>query len=214
MSEVVGLGAGGHAKVLIEAIRSRGQHEVVALLDLDETLHGTTVLGVPVEGNDDRLPELADEGVEAGFVGVGSVGDPQRRIELFNQLKRAGLNVVGAVHPSAVVGEDVETGRGPIIAPNASLNPGTRIGDNVIVNTGAVVEHNCRLGDHTHVAPGATIGGDVSVGDRSHIGLGAAIRQGFDVGYDAVVGAGAVVIRDVPPDTVVVGVPAEPKESK
>jgi UDP-perosamine 4-acetyltransferase len=50
----------------------------------------------------------------------------------------------------------------------------------------------------------------VRVGAGAHIGAGATVRQGIAIGEQAIVGAGAVVVKDVPPNTVVVGVPARP----
>ena len=48
----------------------------------------------------------------------------------------------------------------------------------------------------------------VEIGDRVFIGYGAVIMPGLTVGSDSVIGAGAVVTKDVPPNTVVAGVPA------
>ena len=76
------------------------------------------------------------------------------------------------------------------------------------MNCAAVVEHDCVVGAHTHVATGAILCGGVKVGELSHIGAGAVIRQGIRIGARAVVGAGAVVVKDVPDDTTVMGVPA------
>jgi acetyltransferase EpsM len=50
----------------------------------------------------------------------------------------------------------------------------------------------------------------VTVGTGAHIGCGAAVRQLISVGEGATVGAGAVVINDVPPRTLAVGLPARP----
>jgi acetyltransferase-like isoleucine patch superfamily enzyme len=52
------------------------------------------------------------------------------------------------------------------------------------------------------------LGGSVFVGEASHVGIGAVIRQGIHIGKNAVIGAGAVVVKDVPNDTTVTGVPA------
>ena len=50
----------------------------------------------------------------------------------------------------------------------------------------------------------------VTIGDRVFIGANAVVMMGVTIGDEAVVGAGAVVSRDVPPRTVVAGVPARP----
>jgi acetyltransferase-like isoleucine patch superfamily enzyme len=50
---------------------------------------------------------------------------------------------------------------------------------------------------------------EVVINDGAHIGIGAIIMPGVTIGEGAVVGAGAVVTKDVPPYTVVAGVPAK-----
>jgi acetyltransferase-like isoleucine patch superfamily enzyme len=88
------------------------------------------------------------------------------------------------------------------------VNAGVMTGMNGIVNSGAIIEHDCILGNHVHIAPRATLGGNVLVGDFAHVGLGAAVLPSATVGAGCVVGAGAVVLRDVPTNSTVVGVPA------
>jgi acetyltransferase-like isoleucine patch superfamily enzyme len=78
----------------------------------------------------------------------------------------------------------------------------------VIVNSGAIVEHDCELDDFVHIATGARLAGRTRVGTGAHVGAGATVREGITIGEGALVGAGAVVVADVPPWTVVVGVPA------
>ena len=53
--------------------------------------------------------------------------------------------------------------------------------------------------------------GTVQVGEGSHIGTGAVVRQGIKIGKNALVGA--VVVKDVPPDTLVIGFPARPRQT-
>lgn len=214
MIRVVGVGAGGHAKVVLDILRALGCYEVVGLLDAKKELWGTKVLGVPVLGDDGLLLRLYDQGIRDAFVGLGTVGDAQPRARLYERIWGYGFRIVRAVHPEAVIASSVEIGHGPTIMAGAVINAEARLGDNVIVNTGAVVEHDCVIGHHAHIATGATLGGSVVVRNGAHIGLGASVRQGITVGEGAVVGAGAVVVRDVPPWTTVVGVPAEPIVSR
>ena len=206
---VVGLGAGGHAKVVIEILRLRGGHEFVGLLDANPELQGTELCGVTVLGDDSHLAELYRQGARGFFIGVGSVGNSSRRRRLYEQALQAGFAPARAVHPQAIVSGGAEIGNGPTVMAGAVINAAARIEDNVIVNTGAIVEHDCVIESHAHVASGACLGGGVRVGEGAHIGLGASVRQGIKIGRNAIVGAGAVVIEDVPEDVTVVGVPAK-----
>lgn len=208
MVQVIGLGAGGHAKVVIEILQLVGGYELVGLLDLRQDLWGVDVLGVPVLKDDSLLPELYAQGVRHAFIGLGTSGDTRPRKRLYTQVRRQGFQIVPAIHPQAAIAPSAKIGHGPTIMAGAIVNAAARLGDSVIVNSGAIIEHDCVIGDHVHVATGAMLAGNVHVGQGTHIGLGASVRQGIRVGCQAVVGAGAVVVDDVPDSVVVVGVPA------
>ncbi len=199
---IVGVGAGGHAKVLLDALQCAGGHQVVGLLAASGT---GLVLGVPILGGDELLPQLREDGVTGAFVGLGDLAARQR---LFGRLLELGFEVVPIRHPRATVAASARAGPGLAVLAGAVINPEAVLGDNVIVNTGAIVEHDCRLGSHVHVAPGAVLCGGVQVGDATHVGAGAVVREGLRLGQGVVVGAGAVVVRDVADGQTVVGVPA------
>lgn len=205
---VIGLGAGGHAKVVLETLAAVGGYEVVGLLDPRRELWQTEVLGVPVLGDDDLIGSHYDSGVRHAFIGLGSGADTRPRARLFELARSAGLEPVDAVHPAAVVSPSATSGPGFTVFAGAVVNADARLGADVIVNTGALVEHDCRLGDHVHVATGARLASGVEVEDGVHVGAGATVIQGLRVGAGSVVGAGAVVVRDVDRGVVVAGVPA------
>lgn len=208
MKEVIGLGAGGHAKVVIEILQLSGEYEVIGLLDPRSSLWQTDVLNVPVLGDDNLLPELYNQGVRYAFIGLGSVGDSGPRQRLYQRARDQKLEIVRAIHPQAWISPSAQVGYGPTIMAGAVINAAARLGEHVIVNTGATVEHDCVIGDHVHIATGAHLAGGVHVEAGAHIGLGASVLQGIHVGQDAIVGAGAVVVNPVPENTTVVGVPA------
>jgi len=201
------IGGGGHARVLIDALQVSGLGVPVAVLDAQSALWGTTVCGVPIIGGDTRLPQLIREGVTAFIVGVGGIGDNGPRRRLFERGCRSGLTPLTVQHPSAACSSLAAIGEGSVVLPLAVVNAGARVGRNVIVNSGAIVEHDCAVADHVHVATGATLCSRVRVETMAHLGAGAIVRQGLTIGEGAVVGAGAVVVSDVAPWTVVVGVP-------
>ena len=202
---IIGYGAGGHARSLLEAIRSAGEFEAVALVDDDPDRAGTEVLGVPVVAGLDGV-----RGVEHAFVGVGGVADRETRTRVFARLLGAGFTLPPVVHATAAVSPWAELGRGVQILALAVVNAGAVLRDGAIVNTGAIVEHDCRLAAHAHVAPGASLAGLVTVGEGAHVGIGAVVIEGIRIGDGALVAAGAVVVRDVAAGERVAGVPARP----
>jgi len=206
--KVVGIGAGGHAKVIIDILSYSPDIEVVGLVELATRLFGETVAGSLILGDDQLLPELLAKGVGLAFIGIGGVSNNVPRAKSFELALSLGFDMINAIHPQAVLAKSARLGRGVCMMAGAVVNPAAEIGDNVILNTHCTVEHDCKIGDHVHIAPGATLSGAVQVGRLSHIGTGASVRQGIRIGESAIVGVGSVVVDDVPDNAVVVGSPA------
>jgi UDP-perosamine 4-acetyltransferase len=204
---IVGLGAGMHAKSLLEAIHSRGEFEVAVLADDDPACGGSDVLGIAVEGPD-ALTGALERGVAHAFVGIGGIGSTAARRAVFSRLLEAGFELPPILHETAIVSPWATVGRGSQVFARAVVNAGAEIGDDVIVNTGAIVEHDCRIAAHAHVSPGALLAGLVEVGEDTHVGIGAVVIQSIRIGAGALVAAGAVVVDDVRDGARVAGVPA------
>lgn len=201
---IVILGAGGHGKVLAAALL-RANQSVLGFIDTDPALTGRKILGLPVLGGEEKL----SPGMRL-VNGIGSVGRPAKRREIFERLKERGFSFLTVIDPSAIIGPEIELSEGAQILAGAVLQPGVFIGRNSIVNTRASLDHDVTLGAHVHVAPGAVLSGDVRVGDEVHIGTGACVKQGVRIGQGTVIGVGAAVIADVAQDSLLAGVPAKP----
>jgi sugar O-acyltransferase (sialic acid O-acetyltransferase NeuD family) len=199
MSLIV-LCAGGHARVVIEALLSRGRRPN-GVTDCDSARVGTFIGGVPITGPDDDILKLRTDQVEL-VNGLGnrasrsSSGLSARR-ELFDRFVALGYAFPVISHASAVIASDASLGDGAQVMAGAIIQPAARLGRNVLVNSRAVVEHDCQVGDHAHIAPGAVLCGGVLVGECAHIGAGAVVLGGVSVGAGAVVAAGAIVAKNV-----------------
>lgn len=208
---VVIWGASGHALVVADALRQAGGHHVVGFLDdVVPERSGEPFGGATILGGREALPRLRAAGVEELIVAIGACAP---RLAAADAARALGFRLATAVHPRATVAPDVTVGAGTLVCAGAVVTPAAAIGACVIVNTAATVDHECRLDDGVHVGPGAHLGGRVVVERGAWIGIGAVVRDRVRIGAAAVVGAGAVVVADVPPRTLVYGVPARPQRT-
>ena len=201
MSEhIIVIGGGGHAKVVIDCIRSAGD-TVAGILD-DSLAVGGTVLHIPVLGKTEDYMHFADKKF---IVAIGNNAVRRRLAENMD------VEWYTAVHPRATVSQYAKLGKGSVVMPGAVINAGANIGNHCIINTGAVVEHDNRIGDYVHISPAAPLGGTVAVGDSTHVGIGASVKNNITICGGCTIGAGAVVVKDITECGVYVGVPAHKK---
>ena len=195
------LGAGGHARVLQEALALQGVvlHGFVAPTE-ESQLGSCPWLGAEFDHLDPDAVLLVN--------GIGSISEPEARQRVYLSAVAAGFSFASVIDATAIVRPSVELAPGVQVLAGAILNTDVVIGENAIINTGAIIEHGSRIGAHSHVSPAAALAGNVTIGETSHVGIGARVIQGISVGSHCTIGAGAVVTRDVEDGSTAVGVPA------
>ena len=205
--ELVVVGGGEHARVVIEAAHAQSDRFLVVGFVDARTSEATERMGVPWLGEDKQLL-AAGAGGRLYVVGVGVTGVSPARRRLVERYRAAGARFATVIHPRAVVSPSAVIEEGTVVCAGAVVNTGARVGAHSIINTSAVVEHDVMLGAFVHAAPASAIGGGASIGAGTYLGLGCRVRDHVKVGSDVQVGMGAVVVGDVPDGGVVVGVPA------
>ncbi|MFD0825159.1 2,3,4,5-tetrahydropyridine-2,6-dicarboxylate N-acetyltransferase [Neobacillus sp. M.A.Huq-85] len=126
-------------------------------------------------------------------------------------------NVNARIEPGVTIRDQVEIGDNAVIMMGAVINIGAVIGDNTMIDMNVVMGGRATVGKRCHIGAGAVLAGvieppsaePVVIEDDVVIGANAVVLEGVKVGKGSVVAAGAVVTDDVPPNTVVAGIPAK-----
>jgi sugar O-acyltransferase (sialic acid O-acetyltransferase NeuD family) len=206
MMRIVIFGTGGMGREVHELIQDindrRPTYELLGFLDDDAAKRGSAVHDLPVLGCAQWLARARDVHVAIGL------GSPAAKLRVGRTVCDLGAPLATLVHPEARVARRARIGPGAIVCAGCVVSTDVTIGALATLNLGATISHDCVVGDYVTVAPGVHLAGNVRVGDGADIGIGAVAIQGTRVGEWSIVGAGAAVVRDVPPNTTVVGVPA------
>ena len=167
--------------------------------------------GVPLLTSERWPAVLIDLGVRRALV---YLSDLRRAEGEMARASAAGLVLVNAVHPSAMVMADALLADNIVLHARAFVGYRAELARGVVLNTGAQIDHHNVLGVCATLDPGVVTAGNVTIGARARLHTGAMIKNRIRIGADAIVGAGAVVIRDVAAATVVAGVPARPLKQR
>lgn len=187
------VGGGGHCKSVIDVAESAG-YTILGILDMPEMV-GTSVLGYPVLGTDDDIPQYVDK---AEFViTVGFIKNPAIRIKLYNRVKEAGGKLATIIASTAYVSKYATIGEGTVVMHHAFVNAGAKVGNNVILNTFTNLEHDAVIGDQCHISTGTMVNGDCKVGANCFIGSQSVLANGITIGDDIIVGAGSLVRKSI-----------------
>jgi sugar O-acyltransferase (sialic acid O-acetyltransferase NeuD family) len=204
---VLVFGAGGQAKIIVDALHLSSGDEPVGYVD-DSRPPGTEWFGLPVLGPMADLGSIVeDHGIDAGIV---SVGDNYRRGAVVDDVEAAlpGFVWVNAIHPMVAIGKGCEIGVGVHMMAGAVVNPASIVGDHVHIDTRASLDHDSTLGRCASLGPTAATGGGCTIGEFTAVAIGAVVVHGTTIGAHTVVGAGATVLADLPDHVVAFGTPA------
>jgi len=201
------IGGGEHARIVAEAARSRPE-EWNVMGFVDPKPNADTARRFDLRRYSSDMEGMAQSSNRRFVLGIGQMGSTPLRRRLTALYNGKGARWAVIVHIGAWVSSTAILQEGVVVMAGAVVNSGARVGRHSIVNSGAIVEHDVDLGEFSTIAPGAITGGGTQIGAGSYLGLGCRIRDHIRVGANVTVGMGAVVIRDLPADSTVVGVPA------
>jgi sugar O-acyltransferase (sialic acid O-acetyltransferase NeuD family) len=199
MRDLIILSTGVHAAEMAEIVdrvnRVEPTWNLLGYLTVSDDAPVEVVNGYPVLGTAKRVAEYP----EASF--VASNGWP---VEVLPPRER----LATLIDPSAFVSRTAGIGAGCVVYPHCYIGLNARIGDCVFMLSGCIVNHDDVVGNQVVMASGVTLAGNLHVEADCYLGQACTVRQFVRVGRNSLIGMGAVVVRDVPPDSVMAGNPA------
>lgn len=204
---IIVIGAGGHAKVIIDCLQSTSIN-ILGFTNISNSIKD--ILNIPYLGDDSYIEKYNPQEILLAL-GIGSIKSCKIRKHIFEKWKAKGFNFITVIHPSANISKSVTIGEGSQILMGVNIQTGVEIKSNCIINTSCSIDHDCIINSHSNLAPRTVLSGNVHIGSEVYIGVGATIIQNIKIESNSVVGAGAVVIRDVPSNNLALGLPAKNK---
>lgn len=209
LDKVIVIGAGGHARSVMDIILENNEYEIIGCLD---PIYPTSTCvermeDIPIIGTDDELKRFYDEGIHSIFIAIGS---NTLRKKLQQKAIAIGYQPINVISKYARISSRAKLGVGNCVMAGAVINVNCCIGDGCIINTNSSLDHDCSVGDFAHVAPGVAVSGTTDIGEGTHIGTNTAVIDGITIGSWSYIGAGAAVVKDIAEHTLAYGVPAKP----
>jgi acetyltransferase-like isoleucine patch superfamily enzyme len=123
-----------------------------------------------------------------------------------------------------VIGDNTRIGDGTRIGSFSDIGRNVVIGKNCIIQAHVTISNECKIGDNVFIGPNSSLLNDkfphsrcltpAVIKDNVVIGGCVTILPNVTVHVNSVIAAGSTVTKDVPPNTVVKGIPAKPMMTK
>ena len=218
-------GTSREVKSMIEEINNINKtdvYQIVAFVDkLDGLKQDPENFKHETKVNEANGLKIIDEKVFLERIGnypvVGVVipfGMPSLKMKIYDQIANY-KNVVypNIIHPTAVIGENVEIGYGNVVVAGVTISPNVSIGNFCLINNNCNIGHDTVIEDFTVINPLSAISGDVAIRKGALVGARSAILQGVEVGENSQIGLGAFVVKNVSDNETVICVPAKVRKN-
>lgn len=155
------------------------------------------------------LSKIDDFAACADTYVVCAIANPKVKKILTDRLSAKGVEFFRLIHPTVVIGTNVQIGKGCVICPFTVLSTDLVVGDFVTINSSCTIGHDTLVSDFCTLSGHCDVTGGVKLLEGAFLGSHAVIVPNVTVGEYAVVGASSVAIRKVAPGVTVFGVPAK-----
>jgi sugar O-acyltransferase (sialic acid O-acetyltransferase NeuD family) len=191
---------------LIDAInRDKKKFNLLGFVKSPDNEHAVNVMGYPVLGGEERIPELVQRQDVYFFCNVNYSAAQMKEAD--SKLEKHGCRAVSLIHPGIDM-RHVVHGKNIMLCEGTIVGPGVTIGNHLTCRLGSIISHEVTIGDFVYISPGVNVCGNVHLKDGCDIGAGVTILPRRTIGRNTIIGAGAVVTMDMPDNVTAVGIPA------
>ena len=194
------IGAGGHAKVILEILNNCFEINEIQLYDDDIQKIGKNFYGIKIISNIQSAIRQNDSKLNNLLVAIGDNKIRKKVVEEINQSTVANNFVPNWATVNGLYTTIAKTaliGEGTVVFNHANIGPSVKIGKHCIINNHSNVDHDCEIKDYVHIAPGAMLCGGVKIGEGTLIGAGSVIIPDIEIGSNLVIRAGSMVRKNL-----------------
>lgn len=210
MKNIVILGAGGDGKTyvdIINRINSRNKTwNILGYLDDDINKLNKTYNKIKVIGLIDHLGKIPE------CYCISSLGSPKKshiKKMINDRIAKFQPNYTTIIDPDSFVSQNAKIGVDVIIYQYVSVQSDVQIKNHVKVFPHTNFGHDSIINDFVTVTSNVSVSGNVEIKEGAYLGTACNIRENLTVGEWSIIGMGSVIVKDVPPHSIVVGNPGK-----
>lgn len=207
MIDIILLGCGEHAQMVIDNIEQENKFRIVGLTTNDDNELNKIIYKYKVICKDEDIPTYVanNSNIKGYFLGIGNM-KVREKVSSWLE-KNLTINPVNIIHPTAIVSQHCEIGVGNIFEAYTKIANNAKVGNHCILNSFTAINHDQIIGNNVLLAGSVSLAGK-SIGDNTIISDGASIGFKTKIGKNCIIGDGAVVTKDIPANSIAYGNPA------
>ncbi|HMT02223.1 MAG TPA: acetyltransferase [Burkholderiales bacterium] len=196
--DIIILGSGAFAKEAYDWIIQSGHNVIGFFSSIPSEIK--TLRGLPVYFDAKHIPKNAQ-----WIIGTGNVVAMENLVKAVSDYIAPSKAII---HPSCILGNNVNIGNGSIICPMSIITTDININSCVVINIACTIGHDCVIGDFVHIAPNTSLSGYTKIGSFCEIGTSVSTIPNIEIVDRCIIGAGSVITVNLPEAGLYVGVPA------